>query len=105
MQYKERTNVGVRLIKTYIIDNVLTWLFPTMSRYQEILKILDNIQYLKNKNQILDSYRTFQRRNVADSKKGWFEFKTRKKHRIYDEFISFHEMADRDLMSKIIDSR
>ena len=59
MQYKERTNVGVRLIKTYIIDNVLTWLFPTMSRYQEIREILDKIQYLKNKKQILDSYRIF----------------------------------------------
>ena len=36
MQYKGRTNDGVRLIKTYIIDNVLTCFFPTMSRYQEI---------------------------------------------------------------------
>ena len=48
MQYGGCTNDGVRLIKTYIIDNVLTWLFPTMSRYQEIPDILDNIQYLKN---------------------------------------------------------
>ena len=83
----------------------MTWLFPTMSRYQEIREILDNIQYLKNKKQILDSYRIFQRGNVADSKKVWFEFKTHKKHHIYDEFISFHEMADTDVMSKIIDSK
>ena len=69
MQYKGRTNDGVRLIKTYIIDNVLTCFFPTMSRYQEIREILDNIHYLKNKKQILDSYHIFQGGNVADSKK------------------------------------
>ena len=105
MQYEGRTNDGVRLIKTYIIDNVLTWLFPKMSTYQEIREILENIQYLKNKKQILDSYHIFQRGNVADSKKGWFEFKTHKKHHIDDEVISFHKMADTDVMSKIIDSK
>ena len=48
MQYGGCTNDGVRLIKTYIINNVLAWLFPTMSRYQEIPNILGKIQYLKN---------------------------------------------------------
>ena len=69
MQYTGRINDGVRLIKTYITDNALTRLFPTMSRYQEIREISDNIQYLKNEKQILDSHHIFQRGNVADSKK------------------------------------
>ena len=38
---------GVRLIKTYIIDNILAWLFLTISRFQEIREFLDNIQHLK----------------------------------------------------------
>ena len=96
---------GVRLIKTYIIDNILTWLFLTISRFQEIHEFLDNIQHLKNIKQMLDSYRIFQRGNAANSKKGWFEFITHKKPRICDEFISFHEMTDADVMSKIIDSK
>ena len=64
-----------------------------MSRYQEIRELLDNIQYLKSKKKILGLYRIFQRGNVADSKKGWFEFKTHKKPHTYDEFIYFHEMT------------
>ena len=103
--YQGCTKYGVRLIKTYIIDNILTWLFLTISRFQEIREFLDNIQHLKNINQILDSYRIFQRGNAADSKKGWFEFVTHKKSNIYDEFISFREMTDADVMSKIIESK
>ena len=36
---------------------------------------------------------------------GWFEFVTHKKPHIYDKFISFHEMVDADVMSKITDSK
>ena len=105
MRYRGCTKDGVRLTKTYIIDNILTWLFLTISRFQEIREFLDNIQHLKNIKQILDSYRIFQRGNAADSKKGWFEFVTHKKPHIYREFISFNEMTDADVMSKIIESK
>ena len=105
MRYGGCTKDGVRLIKTYTIHNILTCLFPTISRFQEIHDFLGNIQHLKNIKQILDSYRIFQRGNAADPKKGWFEFITHKKPHIYDEFISFHEMTDADAMSKIIDSK
>ena len=95
----------MELDKTYIIDNILTCFFLTISRFQKIHEFLDNIQHLKNIKQILDSYRIFQRENAADSKKGWFEFIMHKKPHIYDELISFHEMADADVISKTIDSK
>ena len=42
---------------------------------------------------------------LLTQKKGWFEFVTHKKPHIYGEFISFHEMTDADVMSKVIDSK
>ena len=105
MRYGGCTKDEVRLITIYLTDNVLTCLFLAFSRFQEIREFLGKIQYLKNIKQILDSYRIFQRGNAADSKKGWFELITHKKPHIYDEFISFHEMTDGNVMSKIIDSK
>ena len=83
----------------------MTWLFPTISRFQEIREFLDNIQHLKKIKQILNSYRIFQRGNTAVSKPGWFELITHKKSQMYDKFLSFHEMADADVMSGITDSK
>ena len=84
MRYGGCTKDGVRLIKIYIIYNVLTWLFLTIPRFQEIREFLDNIHHLKNIKQILlDSYHIFQRGNAADSKKGWFKFITHQKPHIY----------------------
>ena len=63
----------------------MTWLFLTISRFQEIREFLDNIQHLKKIKQILNSYRIFQRGNAAVSKPGWFELITHKKSQMYDK--------------------
>ena len=52
-------NIKLNLLRPYVIDNVLTWLFLIVSRFQEIREFLDNIQHLKNIKQMLDSYHIF----------------------------------------------
>ena len=59
----------------------------------------------KNIKQILDPCRSSEGVNVVDSKKGWVGIITHKKPNIYDKFMSFHEITDADVMSKIIDSK
>ena len=49
MRYGECIKDGVRLIKTYTVNIVLTWLFLTISSFQEIYELLDNIQHKKHK--------------------------------------------------------
>ena len=59
-----------RWSQTYqVIDNSLTWLFLTNSKYQEIREFSDNFIRQKNKKQMPDSYSVFQQGNIANSKK------------------------------------
>ena len=69
MRYGGYIKDGVRLIKTYAINNVLTWLFLTISSFQEIYELLDNIQHLKNIKQILDLYLFFNEEMLLTRKK------------------------------------
>lgn len=54
MGYGGCTRDGVRLIKTKIIDNILTWLFFSMTRYDQILSFMEELSHVKNIRQILE---------------------------------------------------
>ena len=66
MRYGGCTKDGVRLIKSYVIDNVLTRLFVMISVNPRIFR--QHSVPKKNK-EILESYRIFQRGNAVGSKK------------------------------------
>ena len=95
---------GVRLIKTQVLDNVLTWLYFLMTKYKTLMEFMTSIEHIRNVRHVLDTYRIFKRGNAADSKRNWFEFTSGKKPHVYDKFISFQDIKDTDIVLKLIDT-
>ena len=87
MSYGGATKNGVRLIKTQVLDSVLTWMHFLMTNYRTLMEFLTSIEHIKNVTYVLDAYRIFKRGNAADSKRNWFEFTSGKRPHVYDEFI------------------
>ena len=104
MSYGGCTKDGVRLIKTQVLDNVLTWLYFLMTKYKALMEFMTSIEHIRNVRHVLDTYRIFKRGNAADSKRNWFEFASGKRPHVYDEFISFQDIKDTDVVLKLIDT-
>ena len=69
MSYGGCTKDGVRLIKTQVLDNVLTWLYFLMTKYKTLMEFMTSIEHIRNVRHVLDTYRIFKRGNTADSKR------------------------------------
>ena len=84
ISYGGCTKDGVRLIKTQVLDNVLTWMYFLMTNYRTLMEFMTSIEHIRNV-----TYRIFKRGNAADSKRNWFEFASSKRPHVCDEFMSF----------------
>ena len=104
MSYGGCKKDGVRLIKTQVLDNVLTWLYFLMTKYKTFLQFMTSIEHVRNVKPVVDTYRIFKRGNAADSKRNWFEFASGKRPHVYDEFISFQDIKDTDVVLKLTDT-
>ena len=104
MSYGGCTKDGVRLIKTQVLDNVLTWLYFLMTKYKALMEFMTSIEHIRNVRHVLDTYRIFKRGNAADSKRNWFAFASGKRPHVYDEFMSFQDIKDTDIVLKLIDA-
>ena len=104
MSYGGCTKDGVRLIKVEALDNVLTWLYFLMTKYKILIECMTSIEHIRNFRHVLDTYQIFKRDNTADSKRNLFEFASGKKPHVYDEFISFQDIKDSDIVLKLIDT-
>ena len=104
MSYGGCTKDGVRLIKTQVLDNVLTWLYFLMTKYKALMEFMTSIEHIRNVRHVLDTYGIFKRGNAVYSKRNWFEFARGKSPHVYDEFISFQDIKDTDIVLKLIDT-
>ena len=104
MSYCGCTKDGVRLIKTQVLNNVLTWLYFLMTKYKALMEFMTSIEHIRNVRHVLDTYRIFKRGNATDSDRNWFEFASGKRPHVYDEFISFQDIKDTDIVLKRIDT-
>ena len=95
---------GVRLIKPQVLDNVLTWLYFLMTKYKGLMEFMTSMEHIRNVRHVLDTYRIFNRGNTTDSERNWFEFASGKRPHVYDEFISFQDIKDTDIVLKRINT-
>ena len=104
MSYGGCTKDGVRLIKTQVLENLLTWLCFLKTKYKTLVEFMTSMEHIRNVRHVLDTYRIFRRGNAADSKRNWFEFVSGRRPHVYDEFISIQDIKDTDIVLKIIDT-
>ena len=64
---------------------------------------MTSIEHIINVRHVLGTYWIFKRGNAADSKRNWLEFASGKRPRVHDEFISFQDIKDTDIVLKLID--
>ena len=104
ISYGGCTKDGVILMKTQVLDNIRTWLYILMTKYETLMEFMTSIQHIRNVRHVLDTYRIFKRGNAADSKRNWFEFASGKRLHVYEEFISFQDIKDTDIVLKLVDT-
>ena len=103
ISYGGCTKDGVILIKTQVLDNIRTWLYILMTKYEALMEFMTSIQHIRNVRHVLDTYR-IHTGNAADSKRNWFEFASGKRLHVYEEFISFQDIKDTDIVLKLVDT-
>ena len=104
ISYGGCTKDGVILIKTQVLDNVRTWLYILMTKYEALMEFMTSMQHIRNVRHVLDTYRIFKRSNAADSKRNWFQFASGKRLHVYEEFILFQDIKDTDIVLKLVDT-
>ena len=75
-----------------------------MTKYKTLMEFMTSIEHIRNVRHVLDTYRIFKRGNAADSKRNWFAFASGKRPHVYDEFMSFQDIKDTDIVLKLIDA-
>ena len=85
MSYDGCRKDGVRLIKTQVLDNALTWLYFLMTKHTTLMEFMTSIEHVKNIRHVFHTYGIFKRGNAAESKRIWFAFASAKKLHVYHE--------------------
>ena len=63
MSYGGCTKDDVRLIKTQVLDNVLTWLYFLMTKYKTLMKFMTSIEHIRNVRHVFFFYQSFLHRH------------------------------------------
>ena len=53
------TKDGVRLFKTEVLENIITWLYFLMTKCKTLMNFMTSIEHIRNVRHILDTYRIF----------------------------------------------